>query len=148
MIRVLRLGHATFETPDLAKAIDHYTQVIGLSLAGRDGNRAFLATRVGQLVIELHQGTQARCTKLSFEVAANSDFGELRRDLQKHGVAAEQRNDSTPGLPQVLAFADPKGTSIELFREWSTIGNGAQVAGVGALKRGHVAFVTPEPKAL
>ena len=32
MIKVLRIGHATFETPDLAKAIDHYTQVIGFSL--------------------------------------------------------------------------------------------------------------------
>ena len=35
MIKVLRIGHATFETPDLAKAVDHYTQVIGLLLAGR-----------------------------------------------------------------------------------------------------------------
>ena len=37
MIKVLRIGHATFETPDLAKAIEHYTQVIGLSLAGARG---------------------------------------------------------------------------------------------------------------
>jgi catechol 2,3-dioxygenase-like lactoylglutathione lyase family enzyme len=68
--------------------------------------------------------------------------------LQKHGVAAEERNDSVPGLPKVLSFQDPKGTEIELFREWSTIGNHEQVVGAGALKLGHVAFVTPEPKPL
>jgi catechol 2,3-dioxygenase-like lactoylglutathione lyase family enzyme len=148
MIKVLRIGHATFETPDLARAIEHYTQVIGLSLAGREDKRAFLATRIGQLVIELHEGTQARCRKLSFEVSPNADFADLRRQLQHHGVAAEERSDAVPGVPRVLAFADPKGTEIELFREWSYLGNPEQVAGVGALKLGHVAFVTPDPEAL
>jgi len=47
-----------------------------------------------------------------------------------------------------LSFQDPKGTEIELFREWSYLGNHEQVVGVGALKLGHVAFVTPEPKTL
>ena len=40
MIKVLRLGHATFQTPDLAKAIEHYTQVIGLALYAIYGSRA------------------------------------------------------------------------------------------------------------
>jgi catechol 2,3-dioxygenase-like lactoylglutathione lyase family enzyme len=148
MIKVLRIGHATFETPDLAKAVEHYTQVIGLSLAGRDDKRAFLATRIGQLAIELQQGKETRCSKLSFEVAPDADFADLGRELQKHGVAAEERNDSVPGLPRVLSFTDPKGTRIELFREWSHLGNHEQVVGAGALKLGHVAFVTPEPKPL
>ena len=148
MIKVLRIGHATFETPDLAKAIEHYTQVIGLSLAGREDKRAFLATKIGQLAIELRQGNQARCSKLSFEVAAHSDFADLKRELQKHGVAAEERNDSIPGLPKVLSFKDPKGTVIELFREWSYVGNHEQVVGVGALKLGHVAFVVDDPKSM
>ena len=120
MIKVLRIGHATFETPDLDKAIEHYTQVIGLSLAGREDKRAFLATKIGQLAIELIRAAQTRCSKLSFEVAADADFGDLKKALQQHGVAAEERNDSVPGLPKVLSFQDPKGTEIELFREWST----------------------------
>jgi len=81
MIKVLRIGHATFETPDLAKAIEHFTQVIGLSLAGREDKRAFLASKIGLLAVELRQGGQARCTKLSFEVAANADFADLRCEL-------------------------------------------------------------------
>jgi catechol 2,3-dioxygenase-like lactoylglutathione lyase family enzyme len=146
MIKVHRIGHATFETPDLERAIEHYTQVIGLSLAGREDKRAFLASRIGQLAIELQQGPQPRCSKLSFEVAANADFADYRRELQKHGVTAEERNDSIPGLPKVLSFADPKGTRIELFREWSTIGNHQQVAGAGVFKLGHVAFVSQDPR--
>jgi catechol 2,3-dioxygenase-like lactoylglutathione lyase family enzyme len=148
MIRLRRLGHATFETPDIEKAIEHHTQVIGLSLVGRDGRRAFLAARTGQLAVELQQGSQSRCAKLSFEVAPNADFADLRRELQKHGVASDERNDSVPGLPKVLSFSDPKGTSIELFREWSTVGNEQPVTGVGALKLGHIAFIVPEPQAM
>jgi catechol 2,3-dioxygenase-like lactoylglutathione lyase family enzyme len=148
MIKLLRLGHATFETPDLEKAIEHHTQVIGLSLAGRDSKRAFLATRTGQLAVELQQGSQSKCMKLAFEVPPTADFADIRRELQTHGVASEERNDSVPGLPKVLSFQDPKGTSIELFREWSYVGNEQQVVGAGVFKLGHIAFFVPEPQAM
>ena len=148
MIKLLRLGHATFETPDIEKAIEHHTQVIGLSLVGRDRNRAFLATRTGQLAVELQQGAQSKCLKLAFEVPATADFADIRRELQQHGVASEERNDSVPGLPKVLSFQDPKGTRIELFREWSHVGNEQQVVGAGVFKLGHIAFFVPEPQAM
>jgi catechol 2,3-dioxygenase-like lactoylglutathione lyase family enzyme len=147
MIKALRIGHATFETPDLTKAIEHYTQVIGLSLAGREDKRAFLASKIGQLAIELIEGSAARCTKLSFEVGAQTDFGQLQKSLQSEGITSQVRSDCAPGLPSVLSFQDSKGTTIELFREWSMLGNNQQVVGAGVLKLGHVAFVTPDPKA-
>src|SRR5262245_21831488 len=45
MIKVSRIGHATFETPDLDKAIDYYTSLVGLTPVGREANRAFFASR-------------------------------------------------------------------------------------------------------
>src|SRR5262245_34536818 len=42
MIKLKRIGHATFTTPDLDKAIDYYTEVNGLLLAEREKKRAFL----------------------------------------------------------------------------------------------------------
>ena len=30
MIKVKRIGHATFETPDVERQIDYYTGVVGL----------------------------------------------------------------------------------------------------------------------
>src|SRR5689334_6396897 len=103
MIKPRRIGHATFETPDLGKAIEYYTQVNGLLLAEREKNRAFLASKVGQLMVQLDLGEQARCTKLSFEVAPNSDFAALSRALADDGVKSELRNDSVPGIGKVLA---------------------------------------------
>ena len=35
MIKVRRIGHATFETPDLEAQIEHYTKVTGLVVAAR-----------------------------------------------------------------------------------------------------------------
>ena len=81
MIKVLRMGHAAFETPDLAKAIDYYTQVAGLVLIGREKGRAFFATKVGQLAIELQEAAQPRCSRLSFEVAPNADLTDLQKNL-------------------------------------------------------------------
>jgi catechol 2,3-dioxygenase-like lactoylglutathione lyase family enzyme len=36
MIRPKRIGHATFETPDLEKAIAYYGEFMGLILAERE----------------------------------------------------------------------------------------------------------------
>ena len=147
MIKPRRIGHATFETPDLEKAIAYYGEFMGLIVAERDKERAFLATKIGQLVIQLNKADRAHCIKLSFEVAPDSDFGELARELSRDGVRSELRNDSVPGMGKVLSFKDNKGTSIDLFTEWSYLGKHHQVAGIGPLKLGHIAFHVPDVKA-
>ena len=53
MIKAKRVGHATFETPDLDKAIAYYTDVNGLVLSAREKGRAFLASKTGLLSIAL-----------------------------------------------------------------------------------------------
>src|SRR4029078_9452832 len=129
MIQARRIGHATFDTPDLAGAIDYSTQITGLALAEREPGRAFLATKIGQVVVELNEASNAQCTGLSFEVGPDSDFGAMSRALTEEGVGNELRNESIPGLGKVLLFKDPKGTNIELFSEWSYLGHHHQVIG-------------------
>jgi hypothetical protein len=77
MITARRIGHATFETPDLDSTIEHYAEAIGLLLASRDGDRAYFASRLGQMSMELQRGPKRRCLRLSFEVAADSDFAAM-----------------------------------------------------------------------
>jgi len=144
MIKPRRIGHATFETPDLEKAIAYYEKFMGLIVAEREKDRAFLMSKVGLLVIQLNKSDRAHCIKLSFEVSPNSDFGDLAKELAKDGVRSELRNDSIPGMGQVLAFQDDKGTTIELFKDWSYLGKHEQTAGIGPLKLGHVAFYSPD----
>ncbi len=59
MIQARRIGHATFETTDLDRSIDYYTQIAGLVLADKEKNRAFFASKIGQLVVQLERGGTA-----------------------------------------------------------------------------------------
>jgi catechol 2,3-dioxygenase-like lactoylglutathione lyase family enzyme len=148
MIDVKRIGHATFETPNLERQLDYYTQVAGLVLAERVNGRAFLATKLGDLAVVLEAGDRARCTRLSFQVAPETELADMRRGLEVEGVRSEARNDPMPGIPTAIAFADPKGTVIELFATAVPIAKNQPVAGVGPLKLGHLAFCVPEPNVL
>ena len=60
MIKVRRIGHATFETPDLEKQIEHFTQVTGLVVAAREKDRALLASKVTltATVVAIDSGTR------------------------------------------------------------------------------------------
>ena len=148
MIKVRRIRYATFETPDLEKALAYYTQVNGLTLAVREKGRAFLATRIGELAIELQQGQKARCLGLSFEIAANADLAAIGKLLSNEGIQSEERREAAPGVPRLLSFQDPNGTIIQLFIECNYVGDGQQVPGVGPLKLGHVAFFAPDPTSI
>jgi len=127
MIKVTRIGHATFETPDLDRQIDYFTDVAGLVLAERDNGRAFLATRLGDLVVQLEKGNTSRCARISFQVAPETDFNELRRGLEAEGVRCEMRENPSPGIPKALTFADPKDTIVEVFTTATPVWFGAGV---------------------
>jgi len=148
MIKVRRISHATFETPDLDRQIDHFTKVTGLVVAVRERNRALLATRLGQLVLQLETSERPRCAKLSFQVAPDSDFGEIGRWLTEQGIKSEVRSDDIPGMSKLLAFEDIKGTTIELLTEWNYLTPNQSVGGVTPFKLGHVAFVVPDVQAV
>jgi catechol 2,3-dioxygenase-like lactoylglutathione lyase family enzyme len=148
MIKAKRIGHATFQTPDLEGAIAYFTNVNGLVLNAKEKGRAFLASKIGLLTITLEQGGEGILKRLSFEVAPNADFADMSKTLLSHGVRSELRSDVMPGIGKVLAFEDPSRTTIELFTEWSYLGSHHQVLGAGPLKLGHVAHFAEDPKAM
>jgi catechol 2,3-dioxygenase-like lactoylglutathione lyase family enzyme len=148
MIKARRIGHAVFETPDLPRLLDYYTAVVGLVPAAREKDRAYLASQLGHLAVELRQGSQARCVELSFEVAPGTDFDEAARQLSAQGIKSERRTDPAPGISNILAFDDPKGTTIELFSSWSDLTGNHEAGGVRVFKLGHIAFFVPDPQRL
>jgi len=148
MINVKRISHATFETPDIDRQIDYFTQIAGLTLTERENGRAFLATKLGDLAVQLEKGDHARCARLAFQVAPDTEFDDIRRGVEAEGLRCQTRNDPTPGIPRMLAFEDPKGTVCEVFAAQTPIGQNQQVPGIGPIKLGHLAFVVPEPKEL
>src|SRR5712664_325759 len=98
MIKPSRVGHATFETPDLDRAIAYYTDVNGLVLSAREKGRAFLASKTGLLSIALEQGGAASLKRLSFEVSPIADFADMAKQLSSAGVRSEVQGDRAPGI--------------------------------------------------
>jgi catechol 2,3-dioxygenase-like lactoylglutathione lyase family enzyme len=148
MINAKRFGHVTFETPDLDRQIGYFTEIAGLVLAERENGRAYLATKLGDLVVQLQTGDTARCARLAFQVAPESDFKDIQSGLEAEGLRGQSRNDPAPGISQMLAFEDPKGTVCEIFATQTKICRPQAVTGIGPIKLGHLAFVVPDPKPL
>jgi catechol 2,3-dioxygenase-like lactoylglutathione lyase family enzyme len=148
MIKVGRISHATFQTPDLSRAIDYFTQVIGLAVVESDTETAYLATKTGLLAIALERGAAARCRALTFELGGNQDIDAVRRHLSDHDLAYAERRDAAPGIAHAISFRDPNETTIELFSGIGYVDARRDVLGIGALKLGHVAFFTRDPRAL
>ena len=139
MIDVLRVGHATFTTPDLERQVEYYSNVLGLIVTERDKNRAYLATRTGLEAICLEQGDKAELTRLAFQVAPDADFAAYARELSGHGIKSEQRNGVSPGAARALTFTDIKGTVVELYSDYVFAKDDGKQAVVTPLKLGHVA---------
>ncbi|MFL5088784.1 MAG: VOC family protein [Xanthobacteraceae bacterium] len=139
MIDVLRVGHATFTTPDLERQVAYYSDVLGLIVTERDKNRAFLATRTGLEAIALERGDKPELTRLSFQVAADADFAAYARELSEHGIKSEQRNGISPGAARALTFTDIKGTVIELYSDYVFAKDDGKQVTITPLKLGHIA---------
>jgi catechol 2,3-dioxygenase-like lactoylglutathione lyase family enzyme len=56
MIEAKRFSHVTFETSDLERQIAYFTEVAGLVMAERENGRAYLATKLGDLAVQLETG--------------------------------------------------------------------------------------------
>lgn len=145
MINVTRFSHAVFETPDLERQIDYFTEVAGLALAEKQNGRAYLATKVGDLVVQLEKADAARCAKLAFQVAPGTEVADIKHGIEAENLTCEVRNDATPGVPKIVTFKDPKDTVIEVFAEQTPIAKNQQVRGIGPIKLGHLAFCVDDP---
>jgi len=140
VIKVKRLGHASFTTPDFEQQVDYWTHVIGLQTVERTRDSALFATKLGQEAIAIERGSGSQLTRLAFQVAPGSDLGELQAHLQQHGVKSDKCSDITPGVREAIAFEDPKGTRIEVYADYEFHKHDQSDTGISPVKFGHVAY--------
>lgn len=141
MIQVRRLGHATLTTPDLEKQVDYYSEVVGLTLLEKTRDRAILATKTGLEAIELEQAGEAGLKRLAFQVAPDSDLGELAANLQKEGIKSERRSGISPCAGDAIHFVDDKGTEIDVYAEYKfPEQEDRRPSAITPVKLGHVAY--------
>ncbi len=142
MIQVRRLGHATFTTSDIEREVDYWTNIMGLAVIDRTPDRVFLGTQYGHEAIALAKGDPGQLTRLSFQVAPDSDLGELAANLSKHGVKCER----SKGVEDAITFTDPKGTLTEVYADYRFADAEDRMPVISPLKFGHIAYRVKDPQ--
>ena len=148
MIRVMRISHTVFETPDLARQVEYYSHVIGFHVLSQTSTQAFLGSRVGQEVIGFEAGSSNQCRRIEFQVAPDFDHERIGAELRPFAIKHEGRSDISPSIARATAFVDLKGTEIELFHDQSEVPIPRAGVGIGPLKLGHIAFSVPSAPAI
>ncbi|HEV7544682.1 MAG TPA: VOC family protein, partial [Reyranella sp.] len=139
MIRVRKISHAAFETPDLERQIAYYTDVLGLALVARDNGTAYLASTLDHHSVVLKQGAAAACRRLAFQIAPSDGLADFEKQLADQGVKTERRSAPAPSIREFVSFEDPNGTGIDVFAEHETSRQDFQPTGIVPQKLGHVA---------
>ena len=78
MIRVKKIAHATYETPDLEQQVEYYTDILGLNLVSKDKDAAYLASTLDHHSVVLRKGGAAQCMRLGFQVGPDDDLDDRR----------------------------------------------------------------------
>ena len=146
MIKVKRLRHVSFASPNIEAQLDYYQSIIGLAVIGRNDRRIILGTDSDELTLVLEHGAASRLTAIAYEVAPGLDLSDLQKSLASLDIKSEIRSDTAPGIPKTLVFNDPDGLQIELFSRWDFCKPVEPVRGLAVAKLGHVALYTPDPE--
>ena len=115
MISVKKIGHATFETPDIERAIAYYTQYLGLTEIQRDGDTVYLACPSDFHSVVLKKGSTAAVTKLALQLAPGADVEEFAKQTSAKGIKVNLKSDASPDTPRVVTLTDPSGMEVEVF---------------------------------
>ena len=140
MIRVRRIAHADFDTPDIDRQADYYTEILGLTLVAKEKDTAYLANTNDHHSVVLRRAAEARCTRIAFQLAPDADLAGFKAQVEAHGIKVASKKDPEPTIPEMLTFEDTKGTVMEVFRERQPAPQRFGEKGIVPLKLGHIAF--------
>jgi len=148
MIRVKKIAHATYETPDLDQQIEYYTDILGLTLVAKEKDVAYLASTLDHHSVELRRGEHSQCTRLGFQVGLDDDLNAFEKQTAAHGIKTQRKKDPAPSIADMVSFDDPKGTAMEVFKRGEFAQQKYPTKGIVPHKLGHVAFFVKDVKKL
>lgn len=125
---ILRPGHAQIRVLDLASAVKHYTDVIGLlEVARGEDGRVYLKAwdEFDHHSIILRQADTPGLDFMGFKVADERTLRRLSEDVAAFGLEIEERPAGDMlATGRRVSFVAPTGHRIELFAEKQQLGNG------------------------
>jgi catechol 2,3-dioxygenase len=154
--RISRLGHVEIRSLDLDRDLDHYVNVLGLQLTGREGKTAYLKgwDERHAYSVCLTEADRAGMVRMAFRTVDAEDLDYYERRLQDFGVKYEViPEDYRRG--RALRFLAPSGHTVELYHEMEYTGNllptvnpapwPEGLKGIGVPRLDHTLVTAPEP---
>jgi len=100
MIRVRKIAHVTYETPDVERQTDYYTEVLGLSLIAKERGAVFLSSTLDHHSVVLRKGPDAKCLRIGFQLAPEDDLDAFDQQTAAIGIKVA-RKSARPHAPRV-----------------------------------------------
>src|SRR4030095_10673368 len=127
---VLRPGHVAIRVLEMAPALKHYVEVLGLTEVARDQKgRVYLKAwdEHDHHSVVLREADEAGMDFMGFRVDSPATLHALAETVRPSGRATGLQGIAAGEHPKTgerLRFTIPTGHSIELFAEKEKVGNG------------------------
>lgn len=125
---VMRPGHCSLRVMEMAPALTHYVERMGLLETGRDAQgRVYLKgwDEHDCFSIVLREADAPGMDFMGFKVHSARDLDRLEADLRAYGVNVERiAAGELTGCGHRIRFEIPSGHHIELYADKQRIGNG------------------------
>lgn len=138
MIKINRLGHVAFASPDVDRLASYYTDVLGFELTTRgDDGAAYLTPELVHHAVSIAPASERGLDHIAFQIDGSLD--EAEDHLSNIGLPFERRSDPEPGIPELLEIEDLDGNRVQLYAEAAS----SAAVGPSAIrpqKLGHVCY--------
>lgn len=123
---ILRLGHASLRVMDMAAALKHYENVLGMKkmMEDKHGN-VYLKCwdEWDKYSLILTPSDQAGLNHVAYKVEKDSDLDELQKKVEAYGVAtAILEEGALPSTGRLLQFKLPSGHEMRLYAKKEYVG--------------------------
>ena len=83
---------------------------------------------------------------LAFQIPPDADLDAFEKQVAAHQVKTERKKDPEPSVTDMVTFADPKGTTMQVFKRDAFSHQKFTHKGIVPFKLGHVAFHVTDVK--
>ena len=107
MIRVSKIAHASYETPDLVQQTEYNRH--SRAHPRQQGQRHRLSRLHGRssFIVVLKARRRNACGS-GFRSASDVDLGDFESQVPDHGIQTERKSDPEPSISDMLVFTIPR----------------------------------------
>jgi catechol 2,3-dioxygenase len=154
--RISRLGYVEMRCLDLDTELDHFVNVLGLQMTGREGKQAFLKgwdERHSYSII-LTEADKPGMERMAFRTVSPEDLEYYEHRLQQFSVPYDVIDEDFK-RGKALRFKEPAGHTVELYYQMEYTGNALPeinpdpwpqgLRGIGTPRMDHALITAPDP---